>query len=166
MLHILEHPHPTLRAVAAPVTRFDGTLKLEVERLIETLHSSGGIGLSGPQVGLSKRIAVADLSTNATEPQVFINPELSDAYKIGWVQESCLSIPGVVGNVARATRITVKAQDIDGNSFERKLDDMYAVCLQHEHDHLEGILFIDRLSALKKMRMRLSRSGREVLATA
>jgi peptide deformylase len=96
-------------------------------------------------VGVFERVAVTDLSGEATDPQVYVNPEILSRSAIGLVEESCLSVPGVVGNVFRATRVRVRAQDRQGRTFERDLDGMHAVCLQHEIDHLEGKLFIDRL---------------------
>jgi peptide deformylase len=145
VLPIIEYPDPRLRRRAAPVTRFDGGTMRLADALLETLYDKGGIGLSAPQVGVFERVAVTDLSGEATDPQVYVNPEVLSRSAIGLVEESCLSVPGVVGNVFRATRVRVRAQDRQGQTFERDLDGMHAVCLQHEIDHLEGKLFIDRL---------------------
>jgi peptide deformylase len=144
-LAILEHPDPRLRRPSAPVTSFDATLGRLVDDLIETLHASGGIGLSAPQAGTLQRLAVADLSGDASDPQVYVNPVILARSAIGFVEESCLSVPGVVASVMRATQVRVRAQDRHGDLFERDLEGMHAVCLQHEIDHLDGRLFIDRL---------------------
>jgi peptide deformylase len=145
VLAILEHPDGRLRQRSAAVTRFDGALGRLADDLLETLYDKGGIGLSAPQVGAEGRVAVMDLSGSAADPHVFVNPVILSRSAFGLVEESCLSVPGVVGSVFRATRVRVRAQDRGGQSFERDLDGMHAVCLQHEIDHLEGKLFIDRL---------------------
>ena len=145
MLPILEYPDPRLRRRATPVTRFDGETARLADAMLEMLYDKGGIGLSAPQVGVLERVAVMDLSGDGTEPEVYVNPEILSRSALGLVEESCLSVPGVVGNVFRATRVRVRAQDRQGQTFERDLDGMHAVCLQHEIDHLEGKLFIDRL---------------------
>jgi peptide deformylase len=144
-LAILEHPDPRLRQSSARVLTFDSTFQRRVDDLLETLHASGGIGLSAPQTGVLQRLAVADLSGDASDPQVYVNPEILARSATGFVEESCLSVPGVVASVMRATRVRVRAQDRHGEPFERDLEGMHAVCLQHEIDHLDGILFIDRL---------------------
>ncbi len=145
VLAILEYPDPRLRERSAPVTAFDQALGRLVNDLLETLAAKGGIGLSAPQVGVGQRAAVLDLSGDHTAPEIYVNPQILGRSAIGFVEESCLSVPGVVGNVFRATRLRVRAQDCSGALFERDLDGMHAVCLQHEIDHLEGRLFIDRL---------------------
>lgn len=134
-----------------------------VDDLLDTLRPSGGIGLSAAQLGDRRAVFVMDLSEDHSDPQVFVNPEILSRDRDAWVEESCLSIPGVEGKVIRATRIRVRAQDEEGEVFEEDLEDMYAVCVQHEVDHLEGRLFIDRLPFFKRLRARRQalRVGRE-----
>ncbi|MEM9590078.1 MAG: peptide deformylase [Pseudomonadota bacterium] len=150
-LDILEYPDPRLRLKSEPVTRFDKDLKRHVDDLLETLYDGNAIGLSSPQVGTPRRILVTDLSGNASEPQVYMNPEIVSKAAWGLVEESCMSIPGIVGTVIRATAVRVRAQDSQGRTFEHDLTGMKAVCLQHEVDHLNGKLFIDRLSIFRRL---------------
>jgi peptide deformylase len=157
---ILTLPDTRLRTPCAPVTLFDSALSDSVQDLIDTLRGSTGIGLAAPQIGDLRQILVMDLSETRNDPQVFINPEILTRDVKARVEESCLSIPGVEGNVIRDIRITVQAQDVHGHPFERVLEDMYAVCLQHEWDHLRGILFIDRLPAMERWKLRLTRGIR------
>lgn len=151
---IIEYPDPRLEAPSTRVIAFDDTLGRLVDDLLETLYAHKSIGLSAPQVGDLRQVLVIDLSGDATAPQVYVNPEIVSKSTWGLVEESCLSVPGVVGNVLRATEIRVKAQDRDGTVFERDLSGMNAVCLQHEMDHLAGKLFIDRLSFFRRLRIR------------
>jgi peptide deformylase len=157
-LPILEHPHDTLRQPSQPVQTFDAALRGLVEDLFETLHQCGGIGLSAPQAGLLQQVLVVRVPDDDYGPQAYINPQLIWTAAPGLVQESCLSVPGIVGNVFRATQARVRACDADGNPFEREIDGMHAVCLQHEMDHLVGKLFIDRLSWFRRLRIRLAAS--------
>jgi peptide deformylase len=151
---ILEYPDPRLRLHAAPVAAFDAGLARLVEDLLDTLRAAGGIGLSAPQLGVASQVAVADLAGDGTAPQVYVNPALLARSRLGIVEESCLSVPGIVGNVIRATRVRIRAQDASGAGFERDLEGLAAVCLQHELDHLAGRLFIDRLSPLRRLMLR------------
>ncbi len=153
-LEILEHPDPRLRLKSAPVAAFDDDLGRLVDDLIETLHAKNGMGLSAPQVNDQRQIMVMDHSEDQSAPEVFINPEILKKSAWGVVQESCLSVPGVVGNVWRATRVEVRAKDRTGKVFEQDLQGMPAVCLLHEVDHLDGKLFIDRFSIIGKLRLR------------
>jgi peptide deformylase len=153
-LEILEHPDLRLRLKSEPVTRFDKNLVRLVDDLVETLNVNKIIGLSSPQVNIPQRVAVTDASGSTSEPQVYVNPVIISKAAWGIVEESCASIPGVVGNVIRATKVHVRAQDRHGDSFERVLTDMDAVCIQHEIDHLNGKLFIDRLSFFRKLAIR------------
>jgi peptide deformylase len=159
-LAILEYPDPRLRLRAEPVTTFDAALARQVDDLLETLYATKGIGLSAPQVGIRRQILVMDLSGSASSPQVYINPAILASEVPALVEESCLSVPGVVGNLVRATRLRVRAQDPSGQSIERDLDGMHAVCLQHEADHLSGKLFIDHLSLLRRLRARVAAAAR------
>ncbi len=154
-LEILETPDPRLRLAANPVTAFDDDLNRFVDDLLETLYSTAAIGLSAPQVGDRRNVLVADMSESRDAPEIYINANLVSKSGWGLVEESCLSVPGLVGNMVRATTIRVSAQDRTGASFERELSGMHAVCLQHEMDHLEGKLFIDSLPMLEKLRLRI-----------
>lgn len=160
LLSILEYPDPRLRRPAQQVMSFDAALKRLVDDLLETLYATKGIGLSAPQAGIHQQVLVMDLSGKAADPQVFVNPEILSRAVPALVEESCLSVPGVVGNLIRDTRLRVRAQDRSGQTFERDLEDMQAVCLQHEMDHLAGKLFIDHLSLLRRLRLRLAAAGR------
>jgi len=155
-LPILQYPDPRLRLVSAPVERFDGALHQRIDELFETLYATTGIGLSAPQVGDLRRIVVMDLSRSRSKPELYINPEILSSEVMGMVEESCLSIPGVVGNVVRATQLHVRAVDRSGNPFERDLEGMHAVCMQHEVDHLNGKLFIDKLPMIRRLAIRTS----------
>jgi peptide deformylase len=160
LLPILEYPDPRLRLRSEPVTAFDADLGRLVDDLLETLYATNAIGLSAPQAGIHRQVLVMDLSGNASEPLVFVNPEILDSAVPGLVEEGCLSVPGVVGNLVRATRVRVRARDRSGGTFERDLEDMYAVCLQHEMDHLVGKLFVDRLSLFRRLRVRAAAAAR------
>lgn len=151
---ILEYPDPRLNLPTNPVTLFDDDLGQLIDDLLETLYATKAVGLSAPQVNDRRAVLVLDLSDDASAPQVYINPEILAKAAWGLVEESCLSVPGVVGNVVRATEIRVRAQDRTGETFERDLTGMDAVCLQHEMDHLAGKLFIERLSIFRRLRIR------------
>ncbi len=153
-LEILEYPDPRLRLMSEPVAHFDKNLERLIDDLLETLGDNKIIGLSSPQVNIPKRVAVTDASGSTSEPQVYVNPVIISRATWGIVEESCASIPDVVGNVIRATKVHVRAQNRRGDSFERVLTDMDAVCIQHEIDHLNGKLFIDRLSFFRKIAIR------------
>lgn len=155
-LPILEYPDPRLRLRSLPVEHFDEALHRLVDDLFDTLYDTPGIGLSAPQTGALLRVLVTDLSGTASDPHVYVNPEILESGVPGLVEESCLSIPGVSGNVIRATRLTVRAMDREGVPFQRELEGMDAVCMQHEVDHLEGRLFIDRLSLFRRIRLKAS----------
>ena len=153
---ILEYPDPRLRQRSAPVEQFDDDLSCLIDDLIETLHATGGIGLAAPQVDDRRRVLVMDHSGNATAPDVLVNPVIVADATPGLVEESCLSLPGLEGNVIRATEVRVQAQDRHGATFQRDLSGMEAVCLQHEIDHLDGRLFLDRLPLLQRLRIRMA----------
>lgn len=165
-LPILEYPDPRLRLRARPVDRFDDDLARLVDDLVDTLSATGGIGLCAPQVNHLRRVLVLQLSGDPA-PQVYVNPEIESSAVPALVEESCLSVPGFVGNVIRATRVLVRAQDVTGAPIVRELEGMAAVCLQHEVDHLDGVLFVDRLPLLRRLAFRaasLARSRRRVAA--
>ncbi len=153
---ILEYPDPKLRLRSETVTRFDADLGQLVDDLLDTLYANSAIGLSAPQIGDLRQVLVIDLSDEGDAPQVYINPVIESKTAWGLVEESCLSVPGVVGNVVRATEVRVRAQDRDGQTFERDLQNMNAACLLHEMDHLDGKLFVDRLSFFRRLRIRAS----------
>ena len=154
ILKIIEYPDPLLRRQASQVTQFNATLATLIEDLIQTLHATPGIGLSAPQVARSLQVMVMDLTDDKRAPDVLINPRVLSKCGLAIADESCLSIPGVTAKVMRANAIRVKAQDQTGETIEREFEGMHAVCVQHEIDHLQGKLFIDRLSRFRRFRFR------------
>jgi peptide deformylase len=160
---ILEFPDPRLRTKAQPVTRFDASLATLIDDMLETMYAAPGIGLAATQVDVHQRIIVIDLSKEHNEPLVLINPEILVRDGEASTEEGCLSVPGFFDEVKRAARVRVRAQDRNGETFERDYDDILAVCIQHEMDHLEGKLFVDYLSDLKRERIRkkLAKDRRE-----
>lgn len=151
---ILEYPDPRLRTIAQPVGQFDAVLLGQIEDLFDTLYASKGIGLAATQVDLHRRIVVIDVSGAASAPMLFINPVILQRSTPAMVEESCLSLPGIQDVVRRDARITVNSLDSAGTPSQRQLEGLAAVCLQHEIDHLDGVLFADRLSLLKRFRLR------------
>ena len=154
-LTILEFPDPRLRTRATPVTVFDAALSQLSDDMFETMYAAPGIGLAASQVNVHRRLLVIDVSENKDAPRVFINPELlskEGAAVVG--EEGCLSVPNIFDKVPRAQKIRIRAQGRDGVVFEEDLEGLLAVCLQHEMDHLEGKLFVDYLSDLKRERIR------------
>ena len=155
VLSILEFPDPRLRTRAAPVTVFDAKLKQFVADMFETMYAANGVGLAATQVNVHKQVVVMDLSEDRSEPRVFINPSVEElTHDMGQYQEGCLSVPGFYENVDRPLRVRVKAQDRDGKPFELECEGLLAVCVQHEFDHLNGKLFVDYLSQLKRDRIK------------
>lgn len=152
LLTILHYPDERLHLKAAPVDKFDTELKQFIADMAETMYNSNGIGLAATQVNVLKRIFIMDLSKEGQPSQltVFINPIISN--KIGEVkgEEGCLSVPGIFEPVTRAEKITIDYQDIDGNKQTLTCEGLQAICIQHENDHLDGKVFVDYLSALKK----------------
>lgn len=144
-LHIIKYPDPRLKQTAAPVERFDAELAAFVQRMIELMHAGRGVGLAAPQVGVLRRIFVANPTGEPSDNVVFINPELHDLTGSAEAEEGCLSIPQVYVQVKRATQCTIRAQHPDGTPFELKLEDFIARICQHEHDHLNGTLILDRM---------------------
>ena len=153
-LNILEFPDSRLRTVAKKVESFDEKLKILVNDMTETMYLAHGIGLAATQVDVHKRLLVLDISEDRDQPRVYINPEITATEGEQKCEEGCLSVPGVYANVKRAEIVQIKAQDVDGNSFEEQLEGLHAVCIQHEIDHLEGRLFVDYLSPLKRNMVR------------
>ncbi len=154
LLNILEFPDPRLRTRAQAVTEFDENLKTLVSDMFDTMYQAPGIGLAATQVNVHKRLLVMDISENRNDPLVLINPEILDAQGEEEMDEGCLSVPGYYETVRRAEKIKVRAQDQDGEFFEIDADGLKAVCIQHEMDHLEGKLFVDYISNLKRERIR------------
>lgn len=150
ILNILEFPDSRLRTKAAPVKTVNSDIKRLVNNMLETMYAAPGIGLAATQVDVHKQVVVMDLSEDKTEPRVFINPEIIEKNDIGTMQEGCLSVPDYFADVKRAQHIKVKALDINGEPFELEADELLAVCIQHELDHLQGKLFVDYLSPLKR----------------
>jgi peptide deformylase len=150
-LTVLEYPDPRLRIAAAPVHQFDSALHQLVEDMLQTIHATRSIGLAATQVGVPLRVMVVDVSPDQNAPMCLVNPEVGARQMPGMVEEQCLSVPGFAGNVARHLRIHVRAQDRHGVPFELDAEGLLAVCVQHELDHLEGKLFIDRLPWLTRM---------------
>jgi peptide deformylase len=151
---ILEFPDPRLRARALPVTRFDAELSQLIDDMFETMYAAPGIGLAAPQVDVQLRLLVIDISEERNQPLVLINPEILSREGVAVTEEGCLSVPGIFDEVQRAAKIRVRAQDRNGEAFERDFEGTLAVCVQHEMDHIEGKLFVDYLSDLKRERIR------------
>jgi peptide deformylase len=154
ILNILHFPDPKLTTRATPVERVDDEIRRLVDDMFETMYDAPGIGLAATQVDVHKRVVVIDVSEEKNEPRVFINPELIEKDGIEEMEEGCLSVPGIYERVERAERVKVRALDRDGQPFELEADGLLAVCVQHEMDHLEGTLFVDYLSQLKRQRIR------------
>ena len=158
ILPIIETPDPRLRTISTPVEAIDGELQTLIDDMFETMYAAPGIGLAAIQVGVPKRLLVIDLQEQEgedgkpiKEPRVFINPEIletSDEQQV--YSEGCLSVPDQYADVERPAVIRARWQDREGKTHEEQLDGLLAICLQHEMDHLEGILFIDHLSRLKR----------------
>ena len=150
LLRVLHFPDPNLRKIANPVESLDAELKALAADMLETMYAENGIGLAATQVDVQKRIIVMDLSEDKSAPMVMINPEVTSQDGEEEMQEGCLSVPGFYENVTRAENITYRYLDLDGQLQEKSADGLLAVCIQHEIDHLDGKLFIDYLSPLKR----------------
>lgn len=153
-LEILEFPDPRLRTKAVSVETVDDSIKRLVADMLETMYAASGIGLAATQVDVHKRILVLDVSEERDQPHVFINPEIVASRGGQVYEEGCLSVPGIYAEVSRADWIEVQALDQTGETIKVEADGILAVCLQHEMDHLEGKLFVDYLSPLKRQRVR------------
>lgn len=167
ILEILEFPDPRLRTLAKPVEQVDSSINQLIDDMFETMYDAEGIGLAATQVNVHKRVVVMDISESREEPLVFINPEVEvlDNEQADY-REGCLSVPGFYEDVSRPANIRISAQDREGERFELTPDALLAVCIQHELDHLNGKLFVDYLSSLKRNRIKkkLQRDRREVQA--
>lgn len=153
-LNILHYPDSRLRKPALPVETVDDSVRTLVADMLETMYAAPGIGLAATQVNVQKRVVVIDLSENKNQPRVFINPTILAREGEGEMEEGCLSIPGFSETVRRAEKIRVSALNLDGEAFELEAQGLLAVCIQHETDHLDGKLFVDYLSTLKRDRIR------------
>ena len=153
-LPILEFPDPRLRTRAARVTAVDDDLRRLIDDLFETMYAAPGIGLAATQVNVHKRVLVIDISQEHDQPLALINPEIVSREGIEETEEGCLSVPGIYDKVSRAEKIRVRTLDRTGKQIELEADGLLAVCIQHEMDHLDGKLFVDYLSELKRTRIR------------
>ena len=154
ILNILKYPDKRLRTIAKPVVIVDETIKQQVKDMFETMYEATGIGLAATQVNFHQRIIVIDISDQCNEPICLINPEVIEkSGEIQW-EEGCLSVPDYYENVIRANEIKVQALNQNGETFELEAGEMLSVCIQHEIDHLDGILFVDHLSKLKQKRLK------------
>ncbi|MGR5427740.1 peptide deformylase [Vibrio harveyi] len=153
VLQVLTFPDDRLRTVAKPVEEVTAEIQKIVDDMIETMYDEEGIGLAATQVDIHKRIVVIDISETRDEPMVLINPEILEKRGEDGIEEGCLSVPGARALVPRAAEVTVKALDRDGKEYTFEADDLLAICVQHELDHLMGKLFVDYLSPLKRKRI-------------
>lgn len=154
ILEILKYPDKLLRTVAKPVENVNSEIKKQVKDMFETMYDAPGIGLAATQVNFHQRLIVVDVSEECNEPICLINPEIIEKNgEIEW-EEGCLSVPNYYESVKRANEIKVSALNELGQSFEIEASEMLAVCIQHEMDHLNGILFVDHLSKLKQKRLK------------
>jgi len=155
VLEILEFPDPRLRTEAKPVTDVTDDTRALIDNMLETMYAAPGIGLAATQVNVHQRVLVMDVSDDKSKPLVFINPEITVLDPdLGEYDEGCLSVPGFYETVSRPQSIAVAALGRDGKPFHLQLDGLAAICLQHEVDHLNGKLFVDYLSVLKRQRIR------------
>ncbi len=154
ILDILHFPDPRLRRRAKPVAQVDDAIRRAVDDMFETMYAAPGIGLAAVQVNIPKRIIVIDISEEKDQPLCLINPEILARDGVEEMDEGCLSVPGIYEKVRRAQRVRVRALDREGAPFELDAEGLLAVCIQHEIDHLEGKLFVDYLSPVKRERIR------------
>ena len=149
-LTILEFPDPRLRTVAQPVGVFDEAIKTLVADMFETMYEANGIGLAATQVNVHQRVFVMDISEERDAPQALINPRIVEKNGEQVYQEGCLSFPGIYADVERAGWVRIEAEDTEGQTFSVEAEGLMAVCIQHELDHLDGKVFVDYLSPLKR----------------
>ncbi len=154
LLQILRYPDPRLHKKAAPVLQVDAQIRQLAADMAETMYAAPGIGLAASQVDRHVRLIVIDISEDKSRLQTFINPELLEKSGECEGEEGCLSVPGIYDTVKRASRVRVRALGLDGQPFELDADDLLAVCIQHEMDHLEGKVFVEYLSRLKQTRIK------------
>lgn len=167
LLPILRYPDPRLKTVATPVTQFDDALVKLTQDMAETMYDAPGVGLAATQVNVHKRVIVIDVTEDNTGLTVFINPEIVGASAESKVyEEGCLSVPGVYEKVERPDTVKVRAQNVKGEWFEIDCDELLAVCIQHEIDHLNGKVFVEYLSQLKQTRIKTKMKKQDKLQTA
>jgi len=154
MLTILRYPDERLHTVARPVEKFDSALQRLIDDMLETMYVAPGIGLAATQVDVHIQLLVIDISDEKNQPLVLINPEILERDGSQKFDEGCLSVPGIYESIERAQHIRFRACDREGQSFEMDAEGLLAVCIQHEMDHLQGKLFVDYLSNLKRQRIR------------
>ncbi len=154
ILDILHYPDPRLRNKAKPVEKVDDAIRQLVDDMFETMYQAPGIGLAATQANVPKRVLVVDISEEKNAPLCLVNPEIVATEGEEQSEEGCLSVPGIYDTVTRSERVKVHALDRDGQSIELEADGLLAVCIQHEIDHLDGKLFVDYLSNLKRQRIR------------
>jgi peptide deformylase len=150
-LTIVHYPDPRLRQVSEPVTEFDGDLKALVNRMFELMHAGRGVGLAAPQAGVNKRLFVMNITGEKKDDMVFINPEIHDMHGVREGEEGCLSFPDVFVQIRRATECTIKARDLNGETIELHGEDLLCRVWQHETDHLNGTLIVDRMGPSDKI---------------
>lgn len=152
LLQIRHYPDPVLKLKAEPVTTFDGPLRRLAEDMLETMYSAPGVGLAAPQVGVSQRLIVLDCSPKdaGQNPLIAVNPEIVTREGECCEEEGCLSVPEYYAKVVRSEKVRIRFQDVNGIAHDLEAEGLWAICFQHEIDHLDGILFVDRLSPLKR----------------
>lgn len=155
LLPILSYPDPRLRTIAEPVKEVDDEIRMLIEDMLETMYDAQGIGLAATQVDRHIQLIVMDLSEDKNEPMVFINPKVTPLIEDKKpYEEGCLSVPDVYDKVERPTKVHIEALDADGQKIDKEVEGLLAVCIQHEMDHLNGVIFVDYLSRLKQTRAR------------
>ena len=154
LLEILHFPDPRLRNIAQPVQTVDDGIRQLLDDMLDTMYAAPGIGLAATQLNIDKRVVVIDVSEEKDQPLCLINPEILELEGVEEMEEGCLSVPGVYEMVQRADQVRLRALDRNGQSFEMQAGGLVAVCIQHEIDHLDGKLFVDYLSQLKRTRIR------------
>jgi peptide deformylase len=154
LLSVLQYPDPRLRNPAKPLEKIDPTIRTIVDDMFETMYEQNGVGLAATQVNIPHRIVVIDVSQDKKSPLCVINPEILHQEGVQYETEGCLSVPSIYDHVERAAKVRFRALDVEGKPYEIDAEGLLAVCIQHEIDHLNGILFIDHLSRLKQERAR------------
>lgn len=154
ILDILQYPDPRLRTKAAPVTQVDAAIRSQVDDMYETMYAAKGVGLAATQVNIHLRLFTMDVSENHDQPMCIVNPEIISQEGEIYEGEGCLSVDSAFDKVKRAAKVTMRGTDLDGKPVELHAEGLMAVCIQHEIDHLNGILFVDHLSRLKQDRIK------------
>jgi peptide deformylase len=163
ILNILHYPDERLHTVAQPITEFDAALQRQIDDMAQTMYEAPGIGLAATQVDYHRRLVVIDISETKDELLVLINPQIIEMNGITTYEEGCLSVPGIYEEVERAEQIKVKALDRNGKPFELAADGLLAICIQHEIDHLDGKVFVEKLSRLKLNRIMQKLKKRKIM---